>query len=60
METRVSVVGCVKERQEKLIQLKKGKMEMLYEISCYCSQCSVSSNGFLRHFAVEREIKEEQ
>ena len=29
METKVSVVGCVKERQEKLIQLKKGKMEML-------------------------------
>ncbi len=25
METKVSVVGCVKERQEKLIQLKKGK-----------------------------------
>ena len=29
METKVSVVGRVKERQEKLIQLKKGKMEML-------------------------------
>ena len=29
METKVSVVGCVKEWQEKLIQLKKGKMEML-------------------------------
>ena len=29
METKVSVVGCVKERQEQLIQLKKGKVEML-------------------------------